>query len=63
MKDPIAYQAVVAMETTSLNSNPEDKYYAQDDASEAARRDSLADGTDNPWYDANIHGDFSEDGS
>lgn len=52
----------MAMETTSSNSEP---YYAQDDVSEALRRDALANPTsdDNPWYDANIHGDFSEDGS
>lgn len=51
------------METTT--SSDSDPYYAQDDTSEAIRRSVLVGDTseDNPWYDANIHGDFSEDGS
>ena len=60
MKDPLAFQAVMSMETSSPSEV--DKYFAQDDASESARRDALTEGG-SPWYDANIHGDFSEDGS
>lgn len=64
MKDPIAYQAIAAMEPGSSTSEP-DKYYPQDDVSESIRHGMLTGkNTDGePWYDPEIHGFFSEDGS
>ena len=52
----------MSMENPSSTS---DTYYAQDDVSESIRHKGLVDEVenDNPWYDANLHGDFSDDGS
>jgi hypothetical protein len=62
VKDPLAYQAVVAMEVPSTS---EDEYYPQDDVSEALRREDLTakGGYDDSrqWYEPNVNGAFDFD--
>jgi cbb3-type cytochrome oxidase subunit 3 len=54
VKDPLAYQAVTSMEVPLTS----DVYYAQDDASEAYRREELAGNDDNnsQWYESAFDG-------
>ena len=49
------------METTS--SLPEDKYYPQDDMSEAIRQAALAGQDTEAGWDADTYGNFTEDGT